>query len=307
MKSIKKFLYKNRNANWVIFFDKLLYRFNEHRVADTGSSLVYFTILSIFPFLIALLNAINFTDVFQSEQLTELLDYLPTDIAKIVDSFVGEISRASSSGLFSISIILGLYTASNVVHKLIKNISSAYGFKDRRGFLKVRGIALLFTLALIIMILLMFLTQIFGELIIRTLSKYLPIQEHTKSMITLLGLVIPILYMVATFTSLYRIAPSSEVKSIINYKSVIPGAVFSTAACLFSSKLFGYYVINFGNYSVTYGSLGGIIVMLVWMWIMSIVVLLGAEINATLFSMNHFKSTNNWPRHESVLKNFITE
>ncbi|MDO5040488.1 MAG: YihY/virulence factor BrkB family protein [Peptoniphilus sp.] len=307
MKSIKKFLYENRNTNWIIFFDKLLYRFSEHRIADMGASLVYFSILSVFPFLIALLNAINFTDVLQSDQLIEMLNYLPADIAKIAYGFVGEISRASSSGLFSISIIMGLYTASNVVHKLIKNISFAYGFKDRRGFFKLRGIALLFTLALIVMILLMFLTQIFGELIISTLSKYLPLQEHTKSIIALLGLLIPILYMVVTFTSLYRIAPSGEVKSIINYKSVIPGAIFATVACLFSSKLFGYYVINFSNYSVTYGSLGGIIVMLVWMWIMSIVVLLGAEINATLFSMSHFKSTNNWPRHESVLKNFITE
>ncbi|CDZ75524.1 Virulence factor BrkB [Peptoniphilus sp. ING2-D1G] len=307
MKSIKNFLYKNRNKNWVVFFDKLLYRFNEHKVADTGASLVYFTILSIFPFLIALLNAINFTNVLQSEQLIEFLNYLPEDIAKIVYSFINEINTASSSGLFSISIILGLYTASNVVHKLIENISSAYGFKDRRSFFKVRGIALLFTLAMIIMILLMFLTQIFGELIIKTVSKYLPIQEHTKSIITLLGLIIPILYMVATFISLYRIAPSSEVKAIINYKSVIPGSVFATLACLFSSKLFGYYVINFGNYSVTYGSLGGIIVMLVWMWIMSIVILLGAHINSVLFSMKHFKSTNGWPRHESVLKNFITK
>ena len=90
---------------------------------------------------------------------------------------------------------------------------------------------------------------------------------------------------------------------MITIKSVLPGSIFATLGLIVASSGFNFYVSNFGKYSITYGSLGGIIVFLIWLYLLSTIILVGAEINSTLYSMRNFKSLNNWPRHDSMFKN----
>ena len=90
---------------------------------------------------------------------------------------------------------------------------------------------------------------------------------------------------------------------MITIKSVLPGSIFATLGLIIASSGFNFYVSSFGKYSITYGSLGGIIVFLIWIYLLSTITLVGAEINSTLYSMRNFKSLNNWPRHDSIFKN----
>ena len=307
MEKINSFLKKNVNNRFLIFLDKLMYRFTDHRVTEIGASLVYFAILSIFPFIIALLNLLNYTSFLESEQLFSYIKLLPTDIANIAYKFIQEISASSSSGLLSISIIAGLYTSSNIVQKLITNINLAYGFKDNRGFIKLRAMALLFTIALMLIIALVLISQVFGEIITKFLIKYLDLEAHTHVFIQFSFALISILGLFAVIALLYRLSPIKTAKKLITYKTVLPGAAFTTLGTILASQAFSFYVKNFAKYSVTYGSLAGIIIMLIWMWIIFIIILLGAEINGTIFSMKHFKEHSLWPRNDSVIKSKIKE
>ncbi|WP_138159492.1 YihY/virulence factor BrkB family protein [Peptoniphilus catoniae] len=307
MIKFKKFLYKNKDNKLFVFIDKFIYRFVDHRITEIGASLVYFAILSIFPFLIALLNIINYTNILTSESLEGLISYLPGNIAIIVDSFINEINTYSSSSLLSFSIIMVLFTASNILHKIMKNISLAYGFKDDRGFIKERFLSLIFTLAILIMVIMLMTTQVFGKVIVESLSKYFKIESETRQLIHTLAILITVAYMIITLALLYGLAPNKSARKLISYKTALPGAIFTTFVSIFVSQIFGNYVNNFANYSITYGSLAGIIILLVWMWLMSIILLLGAEVNGVIFSMKNFKTTNKWPRHESFFKNLLKD
>lgn len=306
MKTIAKKLYPKRNAKGLVFFDKLFYRIGDHDTFAYGGSLTYYLVLAIFPFLIALINAVNFSGLLSPSVVLEYLSFLPADIQKIVVNFLKELSNSSSGGLLSISVLVGLFSASSGINKIIQSINRAYGFKDKRNFVIVRGLALVFTIAMIVMFILLSLTQIFGQIIYDAIMNYLHL--HNPNLDRLWGWVktlLPPLYMLLTFILLYRFSPGSPQKKMISLRSVIPGALFTTLAVILATAGFGFYVNNFGKYSVTYGSLGGIIVFLIWLYIMSAIILIGGEINATLFSMKHFESLSLWPRHDSVLKNIL--
>ena len=304
MKFLNNFIDKSKDKKAFTFFDKLIYRILNHDTLSYGGSLTYFLVLSIFPFLISLINAINFTGLLDPEYIFSLLDVLPAEIQSIVTDFLRELQSSSSGSFFTISFVAGLFTASTAVFKLIKIINSSYGFDEKRGFIKLRLIALFFTVSLITMFFMLILTQIFGEIIYVTAKKYLDIDnEFFDKMWRIAKNIIPLAYMLITFMLLYKFSPSNSKENMVTFKGVLPGAIFSTIGLIIVSIVFGYYVSNFGNYSITYGSLGGIIIFLIWLYLLSIIILIGAEINATLYSMKNFKSLNIWPRHDSIFKN----
>lgn len=154
------------------------------------------------------------------------------------------------------------------------------------------------------MFFMLILTQIFGEIIYVNVMKYLGIGSNYFDKIWRIAKnAIPLIYMLVTFMLLYKFSPSNSKENMVTFKGVLPGAIFSTLGLIIVSIVFGFYVSNFGKYSITYGSLGGIIVFLIWIYLLSIIILIGAEINATLYSMKNFKSLSLWPRHDSIFKN----
>lgn len=305
MKFLNNYIDKVKDNKVFTFFDKLIYRIINHDTFSYGGSLSYFLVLSIFPFLISLINAINFSGILNPDYIFSLIKVLPTDIQNIVSNFLIEIQNSSSGSFFTISFVVGLFTASTAVFKLINIINLSYGFAEKRGFIKLRLLALFFTIALIIMFFLLIFTQIFGEIIYVNVMNYLGIKnEFFDKMWRIAKNAIPILYMLITFVLLYKFSPSKSSENMVTFKGVLPGAIFSTIGVIIASIVFGFYVTNFGKYSITYGSLGGIIIFLVWLYLLSIIILIGAEINSTLYSMKNFKSLNHWPRHDSIFKNF---
>lgn len=301
---MNNFIDKVKDKKAFTFFDKLIYRVLDHDTLSYGGSLTYFLILSIFPFLISLINAINFSGILDPEYLYGLLDVLPGEIQEIIRNFLNELHMSSSGSFLTISFVAGLFTASTAVFKLMKIINQSYGFVESRGFLAQRLMALFFTLALILMIFLLVLTQIFGQIIYVKVMSYLGIENASFDKIwSIAKNAIPLAYMLITFVLLYKFSPSRSRENMITIKSVLPGSIFATLGLIIASSGFNFYVSSFGKYSITYGSLGGIIVFLIWLYLLSTIILVGAEINSTLYSMKNFKSLNNWPRHDSIVKN----
>ncbi len=299
------FIDKVKDKKVFTFFDKLIYRVLAHDTLSYGGSLTYFLILSIFPFLISLINAINFSGILDPAYIYRLLDVLPGEIQEIIRNFLKELHMSSSGSFFTISFVAGLFTASTAVFKLMKIINQSYGFVESRGFLAQRLIALFFTLALILMIFLLVLTQIFGQIIYVNIMSHLGIENiYFDKLWSIAKNGIPLAYMLITFILLYKFSPSRSRENMVTIKSVLPGSIFATLGLIIASLGFNFYVSNFGKYSITYGSLGGIIVFLIWLYLLSTIILVGAEVNSTLYSMKNFKSLNNWPRHDSMFKNF---
>lgn len=279
---ILNFIRKNRDEKWMLFLDQLLFRFTDDKVSSIGSQLSYYLVLSIFPFLIFLLNIIKFTPLASQDVLNQLVSVLPGDTQTMLIDIVNSIIEASNSALLSVSAITGLWTASAGIAAVLKAINKAYDYKEKRSFLKVRLAAVLFTLGVVTLIILVFGSLIFGQIIADNLFSLINGGESFKTIWPVLRIVIAVAFMIIGFSLLYKYGPSFPKESKVSFKDTLPGSIFVSVGWIIASTLFAFYVNNFGKYSVTYGSLGGIIVFLIWLYISSIIIVLGGEVNATI-------------------------
>lgn len=272
----------------IIFLDHLAYRIGEDGVFAIGAQLSYFLMLSIFPFLIVLLNIISYTAFVDIDAIYDMIQYLPPEIQNIITGFIRDIVNSSSQKLLSIAAIAGIWTASSGVTPVIRAINKAYDYEEKRSFLRLKALSLLFTIALLVLFIIVIVALVFGELLGRKLFEFLGRGEAFLNIWSYIRILIPMLFMIYTFALLYKYSPCVINRREQRLLRELPGGIFATLGWLFTSTLFSYYVSNFGKYSTTYGSIGGVIILLIWLYLSSIIIVLGGEINATIayFSTN---------------------
>ena len=302
---LAKWLDQHKGKKWMLFIDQMAYRFQDDNVTAIGSQLAYYLVLSIFPFLIFLLNMVQFTPLASGDILRSLTSVLPADTANMIKDIINGIIDGSSGTLLSISVIAGLWTASSGIMQLIKAINKAYDYDESRSFVILKLVAIVFTLILAVVIVLVFGLLIFGELIGQKVFSMVNISSAFTVVWPILRIGLTLVSMILTFTFLFKFAPAFPKGSRTTVKGALPGAIFTTLGWVLASVAFSFYVNNFGKYSVTYGSLGGIIVFLIWLFISSIIIVLGGEVNATI----EYLKINNWTydRKKSVIRRLIED
>lgn len=250
-----------------------------------------------------LLNIVSYTPFIKQNILNDLIFYLPTATQQLFKGFVEEIAKTSSQELLSVAAVLGIWSSSSGIKAVMKAINKAYDYGENRSYLKLRFMSMLFTLALLVLIILVFLTLIFGEVLANKLFEFLGLSFVFKILWSYMRILIPLSYMILIFALLYKYSPSKKKGQSIKFSSTLPGAVFTTLGWMITSIFFSYYVNNFGRYAITYGSLVGVILLFIWLYISSIIIVLGGEVNATLeFFKIHGYQTH---RDKSMLINLI--
>ena len=252
---------------------------NDH-VPIVSAGVAFYGFLALFPGLIALFIVYGLladSGIVQ-RQISELAGAVSPDVAALLN----EPSRHNASGqgltLRLVASLLGLlWAASAGVNGLIDGINIAYDQPNRRPFVRKRGLALLLTLGGIV-----FVTLAIG------LIAVLPIVLETLGLgpiATIIANLIrwPLLALLALFGLgvLYKVAPERDDP---HFRWVTPGAVAATASWLIGSSLFSFYVNNVARYGRTYGALGGVVVLMLWLWLSAFAVLFGAEMNALIES-----------------------
>lgn len=300
---INKFLKKLIENKLILFLDQLIFRLVDDGIVAVASQQTYFLILSLFPFIILLLNIVSFTPLIDPNILDNIIYYLPNATQDIINSFMNDIATSSSQGLLSISAFLGIWTASSGMKAIIRAINRAYDYKEERSFLKLKILSIIFTIALLILLTMVFLTLVFGETMGNMLFSFLGIENIFVILWSYMRIIIPLLYMILIFALLYKYSPCIKNRKAIKLKETLPGAIFATLGWMIISTLFSYYVNNFGRYAVTYGSLVGVILLLIWIFISSFIIILGGEINATL---KYFKIYGwEWNKNKSLLRDYL--
>ena len=162
-----------------------------------------------------------------------------------------------------------------------------------------------FTIALLLLIILVFSTLIFGEVLANKLFTALGLNFFFSILWAYVRILIPLVYMILIFALLYKYSPSRKKTFKISFRNALPGATFTTLGWMLTSILFSYYVNNFGNFALTYGSLVGIIVLFIWLYISSFIIVLGGEVNATLefFRVHGCKINSN----KSLISSFLNK
>lgn len=269
-----------------------------NEVSDANLFLVaggvtYAVLLALFPGLAALVAIYGLVlDPSQVErQVSALSGVLPEESKQLL---IDELHKliSTSSGTLGLSaafgLVLALWSASRGMSGLITSLNIAYEEKERRGFFKLNLLALGLTIALVL-----------GGLVVIALVAVLPaavqligLRDATRWL--LLGLEWPLLVVVVMFglAAIYRYAPAREKPQ---WRWVSPGAIAATSLWIIGSIAFTVYVANFNSYDKTYGSLGGVVILLTWLYLSAFVVLLGAAINAQSEKQTRRDSTDGSP------------
>ena len=264
------------------FLNEFIFRVKDDNVTAIGAQLSYYLVLSIFPFLIFFLNILSFTPLVREDVLQSIIVVLPLETQKIITSLVLETVRNSSETLLSLSALTGIWAASKGIMALIRAINKAYDVEETRSYIELRLLAIVFTLALLILLTIVLLTIVFSEVIGNQIFNFFGLTLNFMFFWEFFRIIVSVGSMILIFALLFRFSPSIRNGQGVSFRQSLPGAIFSSLGWIITSSLFSYYVNNFGNYSKTYGSLGGMIVLLIWLYISSIIIVMGGEINATL-------------------------
>ncbi|NQX48027.1 YihY/virulence factor BrkB family protein [Paenibacillus tritici] len=260
------------------FMKQLWTKINADDVQGLGAQLTYYLILSLFPFLIFIMTLIGYANISLEDKIHQLEQVMPAEAISIIEEILQDVSAGRSQALLSFGMLATLWAASKGVNAIIKGLNRAYDIDESRAFWKIRGIALLATLTIGLVVLLSILLLVLGTWLKTQVFLLIDLPYGFQKLWDLLQYAIPLLVMFIVFTLLYWIAPSRR----LALREVVPGALFSTIGWITTSVLFSVYVNQFSDFTKTYGSLGGVTVLLIWLYISSFIILAGGEINAVL-------------------------
>lgn len=269
MEDVKRYVDKS-------LFKHLYEKIKGDEVTGLAAQLAYYFLLSIFPLLIFVITLLPFIPVSQADLMEILRTYAPAESAQLLEANLKEVMKNQNGGLLSFGILATFWSASNGTNAIIRALNHAYDIEETRSFIRTRGLALLLTIGLIFVVVISLLLPVFGKFILGIVFDVLGFEP--SFIYDLLRWVISIAVITLVFLIMYWIGPNLKMKCMY----ALPGAIFASVGWALSSWAFSFYVNSFGNYSSTYGSLGGIIVLMLWLYISGLVIIVGGEINAVL-------------------------
>ncbi len=276
------------------FIRQLYIRFQDDNVSALSAQLAFYLLLALFPFLLFLLNLLSFTAIPSSALLSNVAGFLPGEVGELLRSTVNEILNSKSTGLLSVGAVVTIWSASRGISAVSYALNKAYDKTEDRPFWKVAGIMIVFTLAIAIMVLAALLFLIFGQVLARDIFSCLDGAEAFTKLWRVLRYVVPLVMMLLLFSLLYKFVPNCRLK----FKYVLPGAVIASFGWAAASLVFSFYINGFSSYTRIYGSIGGIIILLLWLYLSSMIVMLGGEVNAAL---HYFRTGQHVDKYETRL------
>ena len=256
--------------------------FSEDNMSDWAAALTYYGLLALFPALIAMVSIVGLVadPASVTKTVTQIVSSLGPKSA--AETFAGPIksitSNKSAAGFaFVVGLVLALYSASSYVGAFMRAANVVYETPEGRPFWKLRPLQMLVTLVMVLLLAAVALSLVLTGPIVRIVAGPLGIGDTAVTIWNIAKWPVLLLVVVLMFAVLFHAAPNVKLPS---FKWVSAGALFAIVLWLIASALFAFYVANFGSYNKTYGALGGLVCLLVWMWITNIALLLGLELNS---------------------------
>ena len=262
---------------------EMFFQLLEHEVSGYAAQLAYFLILSVFPLLLTFISLLPFLPITMETLIRFIEHFVPQNAIGAIRFVLTEVTRSQNEKVLSIGIIMTLWSASTGMNAIIRVMNRAYEIEEKRHFLVVRLLSVMLTVIMIFVFLIALLLPIFGRKAgIFFFSKFNRVEEFLSVWNSFRWLISFIILFV-NFMVLYFITPNKKIPC----RTVFPGAFFASIAWIVVSLGFSFYVSNFAKYTVTYGSIGVVIVLMVWLYMLSYTVIIGGEINAFMERMKN--------------------
>ncbi len=283
---------------------RTLAEFKEDNLSDWAAALTYYGLLSLFPALIALVSIIGLVGDPRgaTETITEVITEIGPESA--AETFSGPIeSVASDRGTASFAFVLGLavalWSASGYVGAFIRASNVIYETREGRPFWKLRPLQIAVTLLMVLLLAMLALGLVLTGPVVDAVAEPIGLGSTAVTIWNIAKWPVMIVVFITMIAILYYASPNAKIRG---FRWVTPGSVVAMAVWIVVSAAFAVYVANFGSYDKTYGTLGGLIALLVWLWISNLAILFGHQLNAELERGAELEEGQRGAEHEIQLE-----
>lgn len=276
-------------AGWRDIAMRVWQQLSQDNLSIVAPGVAFYAFLALFPALAALISIYGlFADPLDVQnQLAELGRPLPPDVQNLLMNQIREITGSSQAALglgLATALSLSIWSATKGIRALVTALNIVYGEREDRGFIHLAVLTFAFTVGAIISS-----TVAIGLIVaLPALLGHLGLGQFSQTVVNLVRWPFLALVMVFGLTLLYRFAPC---RTNAKRRWVSWGAVLATVLWMTGSVLFSFYVAHFGNFNKTYGSLGAVVILILWFYLSAYIVLLGAEINAEMEHQTRIDTT----------------
>ncbi len=256
--------------------------FSADNLTDWAAALTYYGIQAIFPALLALVSILGLIGPSATQPLVQNLSKVAPGPAQHIFSHAIQNlqqSRGAAGILFVVGIALALWSASGYVGGFMRASNAIYGVEEGRPFWFKRPVQLAITLVLVVLLAVSAVAVVLTGGLATQVGKVLGIGSSAITIWDIAKWPVLLLVVAFMFSILYWASPNVR---HAGFRWLTPGGIIGVLVWIVASLAFAFYVANFSHYNKTYGSLGGIIAFLIWLWISNVAVLFGAEVNAEL-------------------------
>jgi membrane protein len=256
--------------------------FSEDNLTDWAAALTYYGLLALFPALIALVSIVGlFADPQPATQkLTEIVTQIgPSSAAQTFSGPIESITsnRSTAGVLFVVGLVGALWAASGYIGAFMRASNVIYETPEGRPIWRLRPLQMLITLVMVILVALLAVALVLTGPIVDQVAEPLGISGTATDVWDIAKWPVMVAIVLIIIAVLYYSTPNVKLRG---FKWITPGSIVALVVWLLASAAFAFYVANFASYDKTYGSLGGMVVMLMWLWITNLALLFGQELNA---------------------------
>lgn len=288
----------HRIGSWLgRFFTRLVRQFFNHDVGRSSAALAYYLLFALFPFLIFLSSLLGLLHLDISAIITSLSRLLPDGVLSFIETYLQYVSETSSPTMLWFSLVFSIYFPMRAANCLMRAVRRAYHLPRPSGQITYTLKVLLYTVFLLVTIALTLGLMTVGNRMLSILGRYVWLPPAFVELWSSLRFLVLGVVVLAAVGILYAMAQDRRDPA----RRIAPGAFFSLAAWMALSASYSYYVENFSNYSIIYGALGTVIVLMIWLYLTALVLILGAELNDALAYMrDHDDRWREWDRRQSI-------
>ena len=256
---------------------------DEDNLIGRAAELAFNFVLALFPLFIFLFSLLGMFASRGSELSENLFSYvyqvLPPAAAQIVANTLHEVMSNASNGKLTFGIVLTIWFASGGMSSLFSALNGVYEVKETRSFVKIRAISFALTIAISVLIIVALIVVLSGGYLADTVGAYYGLRDAGVATWKVLQWPVAVAFVTLAFSMIYYFAPDLEEQ---HWYWITPGSIFGVLLWIAASFAFRAYLHFFNTYSRTYGSLGAVMILLMWLYVTGFAFLLGGEINAQI-------------------------
>lgn len=256
----------------------------EDHIAAFGAMSAFFILLSLFPFLVLLLTLTKSLPFSKDDVLLILNQLFAFEPTSLIGEIVNEVYQKTGTTVFTVSIIAALWSSSKGIYAIVRGLNSVYDIEDDRNYFILRFLSTLYTFVFLVVVIGMMILWVFGNYLYSYISTHLPIFEAIAQYLIYKRLLFTSIILTVLFMSVYKFVPSRK----SHFGKQLPGAVLATIGWLLVSWGCSYFIEHFNNFTLIYGSMAGIMIILIWLYFCMTMIFYGAEFNYFLENKRNY-------------------